>query len=960
MKLSDRIEKTIDFTANDIFHLVSGGESWKVKTGVFFNNGMSAYDGGVGLGGVLVKDTNIQTDTFAFQVSKAANIRLVYNIGDIGDLNLLSNANNELYFQVFNSSAGALAQSTLNVFNDVQSGINLISTSTGNTNKAYLNFLGQDAIVRIDNGKALTFMSPTYTVGTMYNGKFGIGTFATPSTDIFSSMHIKGTLSIHNFTQSTDTDYNITNDNYLHFGTAVTVDRIINLPSIGVIGFGKIFVIRNSATSTKNLIVTLPADHGFDITPGGATTYTLLPNQSVTITSLYYGGSSGVYGVVSNGTDTTSFVTTSRTLNINGVTQTLAANREWRTAMADTGCLTFAGISVASGTEINLGAVTGVIANNETAPGAPTFVNVTYAGALNITVPTLGSGIATYVLVDNTGPTFQNTFPTSAQRKTKIYVAKIGHPAGVITTAGNEPDFITSPLAQFRDLFQSFNYVNTGVAATAIAASLTFSTSTGTITGNGINFVTDKTNPNTYTVASSGGLAQAFLPRTQTGAGGAAITIVDVANYDVAGVVTAIPGGGNVSTLRYVFYVPPLGYIIQYGQTTYTSLSAAIAAVGRENPVIYPSLVRNAILVGVIAATKSCTNLADTTQAQIFKADLFGQIIGASAGVSVATFQNTYINSLIPQITLTALGAITTRNSVTNGAGTDAAIVQQWQNIAGTTTASIHGDGSFIMGLTTKLARLTIRGEGATTSTDAFWVENSAGTFAFKVNNGGYVRCGNIELSNVTPVNTGNGIYAVGTSRTLVFSGVGGSSASALDSSRLRFEGTNANNLTQTSGTWNNYYFTTNNFAPTSGTAIFRGMTIDGTINQTGGANGITAGLRVDMTIAAAADFRAVDVITGKSHFRDLKLTTAGDGFYIKEGANATMGTAVLVGGTLVVNTTKVTATSRIYLTIQSLGTVAAPKSIAVTARVAATSFTITSEDVTDTSTIAWVIIEPS
>lgn len=91
-----------------------------------------------------------------------------------------------------------------------------------------------------------------------------------------------------------------------------------------------------------------------------------------------------------------------------------------------------------------------------------------------------------------------------------------------------------------------------------------------------------------------------------------------------------------------------------------------------------------------------------------------------------------------------------------------------------------------------------------------------------------------------------------------------------------------------------------------------------------------------------------------------LTLGTAGGTLLIKEGANASSGAAPLVAGTVTVNTTKVTANSRIQLSVQALGTVAAPKAVGVTARVAGTSFTITSADATDTSVIAWHIIEPA
>lgn len=356
----------------------------------------------------------------------------------------------------------------------------------------------------------------------------------------------------------------------------------------------------------------------------------------------------------------------------------------------DTGALTYAGISVASGTTVNIGACTGYVVNNETIPGDPTLVFVNYAGETNKTVTTLGSGIATYVLLNSLGViVFQNAFPTSAQRKTHIYLSKIAHPAGTITVAGDEVDFVLSPLAQFRDLFQAINYVNDGVYPSANGANLNFNTSDGNIHGNGINFVADNTSPNELPVAPS--TPATFLPRTRTGAGGTATTTIDVGNYDVAGAVTAIPGGANTSTLRYIFCVPNLGFLIQYGQTTYASLTDAIAAVGKESSfVIYPSLTNNAILIGVLAATKSATALNNTAQAQFFRADKFGQIIGAQAGVSVGTMQNSYDNSLQPQVLTDA-----TRGAVQfkRGSAADTDNVFQVLNGAGTANYSVTGNG---------------------------------------------------------------------------------------------------------------------------------------------------------------------------------------------------------------------------------------------------------------------------
>ncbi len=90
---------------------------------------------------------------------------------------------------------------------------------------------------------------------------------------------------------------------------------------------------------------------------------------------------------------------------------------------------------------------------------------------------------------------------------------------------------------------------------------------------------------------------------------------------------------------------------------------------------------------------KDATVLNDTTQAQFFKADIFGQIIGATAGTSVGTLQTAYNNSVVPQIiTSTVNGAFTIKNGRTG----DTQTTQEWQNLAGTTTASIDGNGKII------------------------------------------------------------------------------------------------------------------------------------------------------------------------------------------------------------------------------------------------------------------------
>lgn len=136
--------------------------------------------------------------------------------------------------------------------------------------------------------------------------------------------------------------------------------------------------------------------------------------------------------------------------------------------------------------------------------------------------------------------------------------------------------------------------------------------------------------------------------------------------------------------------------------------------------------------------------------------------------------------------------------------------------------------------------------------------------------------------------------------------------------------------------------------------------------------NTTRVGLAIDAIASQSSDLLQARNSSGTamsliSATGDIKTNVAGVGYYVKEGTNACMGVATLVAGTVTVSTTKVTANSRIFLTAQSnSGTEYGL--VKVSARTASTSFTITSyrgNNTTtvasnDTSTVAWIIFEPS
>lgn len=77
----------------------------------------------------------------------------------------------------------------------------------------------------------------------------------------------------------------------------------------------------------------------------------------------------------------------------------------------------------------------------------------------------------------------------------------------------------------------------------------------------------------------------------------------------------------------------------------------------------------------------------------------------------------------------------------------------------------------------------------------------------------------------------------------------------------------------------------------------------------------------------------------------------------VLDGSNKRMGTAVLVAGSVTVSNTTVTANTRIFTSRQAAGGTLGHLSIGTV--VAGTSFVINSSSGTDTSTVAWLLIEP-
>jgi hypothetical protein len=143
--------------------------------------------------------------------------------------------------------------------------------------------------------------------------------------------------------------------------------------------------------------------------------------------------------------------------------------------------------------------------------------------------------------------------------------------------------------------------------------------------------------------------------------------------------------------------------------------------------------------------------------------------------------------------------------------------------------------------------------KGSTTSAGAFalTVQNSGGINLLRVRDEGFLLIGQASTSAAPTIYAFSGITGDRSLR------IGIQSAGSLTPTPA-FNINQESNYTYTSGT-GEFTTITANFLPTSGTGTLAYLSIKGTINQTGGANGITRGLYVNPTLTAAADFRAIE-----------------------------------------------------------------------------------------------------
>lgn len=291
-------------------------------------------------------------------------------------------------------------------------------------------------------------------------------------------------------------------------------------------------------------------------------------------------------------------------------------------------------LDIATPTSITINALVGYVVDvNQLLSASPTLIKVdepTQTVALDAGALTRAS---TTWLMDSAGNVIQQAGAvTPEQRRTHIAlgVTIFDTVGGALIEAQTRPVILGQPANQLADLMDAIGPLSvSGNAISANGVNLSFNKTSGSLFIRASNHfaagvLTDS--PHFSPSPAQAPVIMRRIDRNPIGVTPPAVTVINPTQYDLNGVLVPVGGGTNTSTvLRVWAFVTndiTTQILVQYGQQTYASLSAAVSGLTTEPYTPNPVTVRGA-LIGYIAVIRTATNLSDPTQAVFVQAKKF-------------------------------------------------------------------------------------------------------------------------------------------------------------------------------------------------------------------------------------------------------------------------------------------------------------------------------------------------
>lgn len=277
-------------------------------------------------------------------------------------------------------------------------------------------------------------------------------------------------------------------------------------------------------------------------------------------------------------------------------------------------------------TKIDISAMTGWIVDYDvTSPISGTNPRITYVSMpaqIGVT-PAFGNplGVCWYQC-DATGTlVMQATQPTATERRQRISLGATAQVGGVIVVDQTLPAIQSQPLQQLIDLIEGLGpFSISGNRISPNGVNLNLNKAAGTVFVRAFNQIPGYNDPHTSPLAAQTPASFRHITAV-AGSAGALTSTLNVGNYDPAGagVVTPVGGGANTSTNFRVWGFANNSVndqmLVQYGQSTYTSLANAVAAIGTTNFIRNPAATAAGVLLGWVSVIRTAVDLSNPAQA---------------------------------------------------------------------------------------------------------------------------------------------------------------------------------------------------------------------------------------------------------------------------------------------------------------------------------------------------------
>ena len=236
----------------------------------------------------------------------------------------------------------------------------------------------------------------------------------------------------------------------------------------------------------------------------------------------------------------------------------------------------------------------------------------------------------TWWMVDSTGAVIQlGTVPTPQQRRQNIVLGFTVYDGSTsIVFEQSIPVVLPQPANQMADLMDALGpfSLTPGNRVTAVPATLAIDKTAGQVFARGFGLFPQPLSPHISDLPEQTPVVFRTVTQADFSDSGFG-TLLDVGNYDVAGIVTPIPFPATTFVIFRVYGYPvndvAQQIAIQYGQQLYPTMEAAIDARGNTGFIPNPQATFAAAFLCWIIVRGDATDLSDPAQARILNASKF-------------------------------------------------------------------------------------------------------------------------------------------------------------------------------------------------------------------------------------------------------------------------------------------------------------------------------------------------